>query len=128
MADQPIPFSEVLIGSPAQMIRQIGQAVADAQNALDSAAIQSQKALDKSFPELAQLGYQVTWYQIPSVEAELKVVVHLERTSREGRSQVGVFLAPFNAKYNSAFTFTAEGTSTVKVRIVPVPPPLSESV
>jgi len=127
MADQQTNFSEILIGPLALMIRQIAQAVADAQRALDSAAIQSQNALEEQFPDLAKMHYQVTWYQMPAVEAELKVAVHFEKTSSQSGSKVGVFLAPFNAKYQSAFAFAAEGTSTVKVRIVPVPPPISES-
>jgi hypothetical protein len=124
MTDRSISFSEILVGSLAQIIRQIAQGVADAQSALDTAAVQSQKTLDEKLPELASIGYQVTWYQIPTVEAELKVAVHFERTGEQSSNRVGVFLSPFNAKYQSAFSFAAEGASTVKLRIVPITPPI----
>ena len=128
MVEQQINFSEILIGPLSQMIRQIGQGVADAQAAFDAAAIQTQKTLGEHYPELAAAGYQVTWHQMPVVEAELKVAVHFERTGEQGSNRAGIFLSPFNAKYQSAFTFSAEGTSTLKLRIVPITPPISLSV
>lgn len=128
MADQPIDFSEILIVPLSQMIQKIAQGVAEAQRALDTSAMETQNTLQENYPALAQIGYQTTWYQIPEVVVELKVAVHYERTGKENTKRVGLFLSPFNAKYKNSFTYTAEGTSTLKLRIVPVPPPTLENV
>lgn len=59
-----VNMNEVLISPLATMVREIGASVADAQRALDAAAIDNQARLAAEHPELQALGYQVTWYQI----------------------------------------------------------------
>lgn len=120
MAEVPIDFSEILVGSLGEMIRKVGDGVAYAQTKLDEASLQAQKALPE---DLAAIGYQVTWYQMPEVVAELKLAVHFEATQGAGGAKKkGIFVSPFNAKYQSAFAYKAEGASTLRFRIVPVPP------
>ncbi len=128
MAEQQIDFSEILVVPLTQMIQNIGQGVAEAQRALDTSAMESQNTLQNNYPALAQIGYQVTWYQMPEVTVELKVAVHYEKTGEENNKKVGLFLSPFNAKYKNAFTYDAAGTSTLKLRIVPVPPLIPTNV
>lgn len=118
MAEEPINLSEILIGPLREMVKQIGSAVAAAQTSLDEAALKSQENLPK---ELREIGYQVTWYQMPDVTVELKVAVHYEKTP-SGGPLPRILLAPFNAKYQNAFTYSADGASTLRLRIVPVPP------
>ena len=120
-AEQQIDFSEILVVPLTQMIQNIGQGVAEAQRALDTSAMESQNTLQNNYPALAQIGYQVTWYQMPEVTVELKVAVHYEKTGEENNKKVGLFLSPFNAKYKNAFTYDAAGTSTLKLRIVAFP-------
>jgi len=115
-----VDFSEVLITPAATMIRELSASVAEAQRVLDAEAMASQAVLESTNPELAKAGYQVTWYQIPEAEVELKVAIHYER--KDALSPRKVYLAPFNAKYRTGLNFTADGASTVKIRIVPVPP------
>lgn len=119
MADA-VDFAEILATPAATMIREIGAGIAAAQRQLDQAAVAAQKALRETAPELEAAGYQVTWYQIPEATAEVRVAVHLER--RSAGAPPRLYLTPFNAKYRTGLQFTAEGSSRVTLRIVPVPP------
>lgn len=109
--------NEILITPVASMIRELSQSVADAQRQLDAAALTNQNALPAA---LRELGYEPTWYQIPEAEIELKMAVHYEQ--RNGAGPVRVWATPFNAKYRNSLSYTADGSSTLKLRIVPVPP------
>jgi hypothetical protein len=122
MPNREIIFNEVLIGTVETMVEKVALSVASAQKRLDAAALESQKKLAEEHPQLAQLGYQVTWYQMPEVEVELKMAVHYEKSETTGGSKSRIFVSPYNAKYKSNFSYTAEGASTLKFRIVPVPP------
>ena len=123
MADE-VNFSEILISPAAKLVREISQSVAEAQRDLDSAALESQAKLASTHPDLANAGYLVPWYQIPEVQVELKMAVHYER--KTSGSPVRVWLTPYNAKYGSTQNFSAEGTSTLKLKIMPVPPIVAE--
>jgi len=127
MADQQINFSEILVGPIEQMIEKIGQGIAKAQTSLDKAAIESQKSLLKDFKELADIGYKVNWYHMPEVVVDLKIAMHYEEEKTEGgEKKVGFFMSPFNAKYQNSFAYSADGASSLKIRIVPIPPPAFE--
>ncbi|MBR0657006.1 hypothetical protein [Plastoroseomonas arctica] len=115
-----VDFAEILITPAATMIREIGASVAAAQQALDQGSIAAQAALRAQAPELEAAGYQVTWYQIPEAQVEMKVAVHFEKKTTD--APLRMYLTPFNAKYRTGLDFAAEGTSTLKLRIVPVPP------
>jgi hypothetical protein len=94
---------------------------------LDQASLNAQEKLKSDHPDLAKIGYQVSWYQMPEVSVEMKMAVHYERKSQEDKS-ARVFLAPYNAKYKNAFTYAVDGASTLKLRIVPVPPAFAATV
>jgi hypothetical protein len=125
MPEQKTDFSEILVVPLTQMIQNIAKSVSEAQRALDITAMEMQNTLQNNYPDLARIGYQVSWYQIPEINVELKIAVHYERTGEENNRKVGLFLSPYNAKYKNAFTYNAEGSSTLKLRIVPVPPMIS---
>lgn len=127
MAERPIDFAEILVGSFEQMIQTIAQGVAEGQKRLDNASIESQRALGESFPELSKIGYQVTWYHMPEVLVDLKIAVHYEATTQGPVRRAGLFVSPFNAKYKSAFSYSADGASALRLRIVPIPPPILPS-
>ena len=112
-----VDVNEILVTPVATLIRELSQSVADAQVRLDAAALASQAALPA---ELRDLGYEPTWYQIPEATIELKMAVHYERSQPSG--PVRVWATPFNAKYRNALSYTADGSSTLTLRIVPVPP------
>ena len=111
-----VDVNEILVTPVATLIRELCQSVADAQVRLDAAALASQAALPA---ELRDLGYEPTWYQIPEATIELKMAVHYERGQPSG--PVRVWATPFNAKYRNALSYTADGSSTLTLRIVPVP-------
>ena len=115
-----VNMNEVLISPLATMVREIGASVADAQRALDAAAIDNQARLAAEHPELQALGYQVTWYQIPEAAVEMRMALHFEK--KDAAAPPRMYVAPFNTKYRNTFSFTADGSSTLKLRIVPVPP------
>ena len=79
------------------------------------------KDLAKDHPELQALGYQVSWYQIPEATVEMRMALHFEK--KQPQAAARMYVTPFNTKYRSTFGFTADGSSTLKLRIVPVPPP-----
>ena len=112
-----VNVNEILITPVATIIRELSKSVADAQLQLDAAALASQNALPA---ELHELGYEPTWYQIPEAQIELKMAVHYEQSS--GSGPVRVWATPFNAKYRNTLSYTADGSSTLTLRIVPVPP------
>jgi hypothetical protein len=115
-----VNMDEVLISPLATMVREISAGVAAAQRELDAAAIATQTQLATDHPELEALGYQVTWYQIPEAQVEMRMAMHFEKKTPQ--SPPRMYLAPFNSKYRNTFSFSADGSSTLKLRIVPVPP------
>jgi hypothetical protein len=121
MAESIADLSDILITPIARIVREIGESVGEAQKALDQASMQSQSNLQTSHPELAEIGYEVTWYQMPEVQVELKMAIHFEKKNTS--SPPKLYLAPFNAKYKNALSYTADGSSALKLRIVPVPAP-----
>jgi len=124
MPNDTLLLSEVLVTPLAQMVHQLAGAIAAAQTTLDAGAVERQRALEKEHPELHQIGYQVTWYQIPEVIVDLKMAVHYEETGEVGAKRRIVLVSPFNAKYSRSFSYAADGASTMKLRVVPVPPPV----
>jgi hypothetical protein len=116
MSDE-VDLNEILIAPVATLIREMSKSLADAQLQLDTAALAAQNALPQ---ELRELGYEPTWYQIPEAQIELKMAVHYERSQPSG--PVRVWATPYNAKYRNALSYSADGSSTLTLRIVPVPP------
>ena len=122
MAEE-VKFEEILIAPMEAIVRKIATSVAEAQRKLDDAALETQKKLTEEYPKLAEIGYIPTWYHMPEITVELKMVMHYEQTEETGGSRV--LWTPFNAKYKSTFAYEAEGTSNIKLKIVSTPPPLN---
>jgi hypothetical protein len=121
MPSQDVNLTEILVTPVESMIVKVAQGVASAQRSLDQAFYDGLVNPDKNDP-LTKFGYQPSFYQMSEIEVELKVATHIEeKKSGEGAR---MFLAPFNAKYKNSYTFTADGSSTLKIKIVPVPPPI----
>lgn len=109
----------------AEFAIQVGTGVARAQKALDEASLETWKAVetDPAFKALRDVGYQPTWYAIPLAEAEIKLFFHMEQETQTTPRRI--FALPFNAETQSKTSLTQEGTSQLKLRIVPTPPPLA---
>lgn len=120
-----VNMNEVLIAPLGNLVREMGKSIAAAQQELDAAALAAQQKIASDHPELAALGYQATWYQIPQAEVEMRMALHFEKPAAGKPTRL--YAAPFNVKYRNTLDFSAEGSSTLKLRIVPVPPPLGQA-
>jgi len=126
---EEVNFEEILIAPLEAIVRKVAASIAEAQRRLDEVALETHVKLKEIHPELADVGYVPTWYHMPEVNVELKMVMHYEEKG-EGREREKPRLlwAPFNAKYKSTLAFEAEGTSNIKLKIVSMPPPAALTV
>jgi hypothetical protein len=122
-------------------IAALGRGIGTAQTELDRSSIETQRRIDED-PLLSQYGLQATWYQMPKTELELKIAFSLQQEShgvpRRGTIEEPsgakpmitrrVLVEPINVLYSNQFGFNVNAASTVKLTIVPVPPPRSDSV
>jgi hypothetical protein len=104
-----------------QAVETVARGVAAAQTALDRASIAMQKEIDAD-TELAGLGLMATWYQLPEVDFEMKITLSVHE---KGGGQRGLFLAHYNASYKNRFSHDVTGTTTLKLKIRPVPAPVT---
>lgn len=125
MVEIDVDFQEILIAPLEDIIKKIAVSIAEAQLKLDEAAIETTEKLRERFPKLAEAGYTPTWYHMPEVNVELKMVVHYEEDTK---GKYRPFFGMFNAKYLAHYNFKAEGSSTLKFKITPIPPPVSLTV
>jgi len=126
MSDSTLDLVEEYFISFKDMIVQIAQGVAEAQEALDKQTLIIQGSINAN-PELSGLGLQATWYQIPEVTASIKVSVAIRKTIVGTESVTRIFFCPINATYKSEFDFDFQGTSEMSFKIVPVPSPIATS-
>jgi hypothetical protein len=133
MATDPLARAVEVFSSPIEgVIAALGAGIAEAQIALDRNSIQTQAEIDAD-PVLSQLGTQATWYQLPRVDLELKIAMTMseERNSGTGlapsallkQRAVKLIAQPVSASYQNHFNFSAQGSTVVKLSIVPVPAP-----
>jgi hypothetical protein len=124
----PEEIEEVLVRPLGDVLAKVGEGVAQAQRAMDLNAIATQTLIDND-PVLSEYGLQATWYHMPEVTLELKMSLAIKRqtvTDQSGRpriSKLSVLAAPYNAKVQNTLALDVQGTSTVKARIVSIPPP-----
>jgi hypothetical protein len=133
MAIDETPF-DALSAPLGDLIASVGLGVADAQRALDAASLAALRTIYESgedfFRELQAIGYKPTWYHIPEAEGEIQMALSLSGTeataptsgSAVPRSKVKLYAVPLDAGYTSRYNFTMTASSSVKFRIVPVPP------
>jgi hypothetical protein len=124
----PDEIEEVLLRPLGDVLAKVGEGVAQAQRAMDLNSLATQTLIDND-PVLSEYGLQATWYHMPEVTLELKMSLTLKRETRtdaSGRvrlSKLSMLAAPHNAKVQNTLGLDVQGTSTVKARIVSVPPP-----
>jgi len=129
------------------MVMQLASAIAEGQHKLDlvsielakimgdvtKAHIQLPKISDDAFAgtenlSLIAAGFIPTFYQFVDTILEVKMAITMSRTTK---FQIGVkarvgwacFSASVNAKYSSKYSYSAEGSSLIRTKIVPVPIP-----
>lgn len=114
----------ILVAPIAAFVRTIAESVADAQRALDRRSLEltAQIQTEPAYSALRDVGYVPTWYTIPEVQAEIKLTFYFEAT--RSAEQQRLLVLPWNAKTQANSTIREEGTSQLKIRIVPVPPPV----
>jgi hypothetical protein len=129
-------FSESL----ENFIAALGRGIGTAQTELDRSSIETQRRIDED-PLLSQYGLQATWYQMPKTELELKIAFSLQQESysmprRDTTEEPAIaepmitrriMVEPINVLYSNRFGFNVNAASTVKLTIVPVPPPRGDS-
>ncbi|MBL9102639.1 MAG: PASTA domain-containing protein [Myxococcales bacterium] len=130
--DRPEQMLDALSAPLGDLIAEVGRSVAEAQKALDAATIDNVRALAAaSGPDdpdrlLRQIGYQPTWYQIPEVTAEITVALALtgsgETSGKSSAPRMRMMAAPVDASYASRYNYELKAASSLKFRIVPVPP------
>ena len=115
------------------LIAAVGRGVSEAQRSLDAGSIATLREMydadEGTLVELRQLGYQPTWYQIPELEAEITMALSVSgQSSSSGvgagpaAGRVKLYAAPVDATFRNRYDFDLRAASSVKFRIVPVPP------
>ncbi len=88
---------------------------------------------------MMELGFVPSFYQFVDTVIDMKLTLRLRRhraesgslttteqrtgASRASKAKTVITTTPVDARYSSSYNFTAEMTSRVKTKIVPVPPP-----
>lgn len=136
-----------LISAPLEeLIVALGSGIGRSQAELDRHSMETQRRIDED-PVLSQYGLRASWYQIPRTELELKVNVVMEGREQRGEHAgvspapppgaaaaefvAGRVLAPLprahiepvNARYQNTFGYDVQAASTMRLEVVPVPPP-----
>jgi hypothetical protein len=117
------------------IVRMLGQAVADAQHALDQNSIATALQMAESRLELGgrslsliELGFLPPFYAFTdtTIEARMAFTVTEETTigvTGKVEAQIGVVAVSVEASYARKFGFSAEGSSAIATRLTSVPPP-----
>lgn len=120
MPDVP-QLTEEFVVAFEDAIAAIARGVAAAQKSLDQTSIGMQKEIDAD-AELAPLGLMATWFQIPEVDFEMKLAFSIQE---KGGGQRGLYSSMINASYARRFSYDVNGASALKLKIRPVPPPVT---
>lgn len=136
-------FDELTSVRIDQLIMSIGSGIARAQLDLDMTSLRiaelmsgTQKGSKVSFGSkeysLLQLGFTPTFYQFVETIIEVKVSISVTQSSESGsyssssekREDGGTTkVSSVSASYASKYQYSAEGSSLVRTRLVPVPAP-----
>ncbi|MEJ6951285.1 DUF4332 domain-containing protein [Natronospora cellulosivora (SeqCode)] len=106
-----------------QIIVSIGEGIAEAQQALDFNAIETQKTINND-EELRNSGIAATFYTMPETNFSLKMNYTVKRqASKNGKVNNNILISPINARYQNLFKMTLSSQSELNVKFVPTPPP-----
>lgn len=109
----------------SDIVVELGKGIAKAQQALDMAAIETQKQiLDNE--ELRSMGLNATWYAMPEVTFNLKMDYSVSKEdATEGEKSTRIKLSPINAKYRNYFKVSEGIQSQLNLKFTAIPPPAS---
>lgn len=116
--------SDALIRPVEEILIKVGRAVAETQKALDRNSADTQIFIEND-EVLNQYDLRATWYHMPEVVLELKMSLSMHELTKTdvGVSNLVLFGAPINASYVRNFDYDVAGSSQLKVKFVPIPPP-----
>ena len=121
--------------SVADMVKELGMAIAEAQYQMDQTAIRIARLLGDGEIEiggrkhnLLELGFTPTFYHLTEATVETKVSLSVTRSEEIGgeASIMGgyaFFAASVSASYSQKYSYTATGSSSITAKFVSVPPP-----
>jgi len=138
-----IKIGQELLNTPfAEMVSKTALAIAEGQTKLDENSINIAKTLAKTtikLPNLTDtnqeieisllaLGIKPTFYEFQEATIEVKIALTIANSTEikagvEGGVNLGVFSASVNASYANKYDFKGEGSSLLRMRLKPVPPP-----
>src|SRR6266496_4590381 len=111
------------------LVAALGRDISSAQAELDRNALRAQEEID-SDPQLAGLGLQAPWHQLPRVDFQVKLALTTaveapaQRAGAQIRpSAVRLIAQPLSAAYQNHFNYDVSGSSELSISLVPVPPP-----
>jgi hypothetical protein len=138
-----VDVGQELLNVPfAEMVEKLALAIAKGQTQLDMNSTEVAKFMaeqeielpgikpddaKQKFPIIA-LGFFPGFYQFQEAIIEVKMAITMA-TSTEAKVEAGAkvgwgpFAASVNASYSSKYDYKNEGSSLLRVRMVPVPPP-----
>ena len=128
MAEMQNIIEDVLVDPLEEVLFQVGRGIAQSQMELDKNSLATQVLIDNN-KDLRETGIKAPWYHFPEVNIELKMAlsVHGLAEKKEGKIQVvkfKIFSAPMNATYKNTFDFDFSGNSSIKAKLVSIPPPI----
>lgn len=141
MASNPLAdlLAESVAAPLGEVIAAVGQGVAEAQRALDEAAIAATLAIyetkgDAGMAMLQEIGYRPTFYVLPDTACEVQVSMRIggsgggDGSAGTARTPGAIgkartYVTPVDAGFAQRFGFQAQAAAKLTFRIVPVPAP-----
>ncbi|WP_457627755.1 hypothetical protein [Persephonella sp.] len=117
-------IEEVLATPIEKVLFNLGKGISAVQMELDRNSLATQIMIENT-PELKGKGLEATWYQIPEVDFELKISMHIVEKKKGNIREKSIFISPMNASYKNSLNYEVAGSSVLRLRIVPVPPPFN---
>lgn len=128
MAEVQKIIEAILIEPLEDILLHVGRGIAQSQLELDRNSLATQILIDNN-KDLRETGIKATWYHFPEVNIELKMNLFLhgivEKKDEKIQSiKMKIFSAPINATYKNTFDYDVAGSSTIRAKIVSIPPPI----
>jgi hypothetical protein len=132
-----------LLNTPfAEMVSKLATGIAESQTKLDTNSAEVAKFMSETkiaLPKLDDptqtedfaliaLGFFPGFYQFTEAIIEVKMAITMTRSSdfslsASAKAGIGCFSASVNASYSSKFSYSVEGSSLLRVKLAPAPPP-----
>ncbi len=138
-----VKVGQELLNVPfGDMVLQLAMAIAESQAKLDQNAVETTNFLanteitlpaitegegEKTFSLIA-LGFYPPFYNFPETIIEVKMAITMAKSNDfslgvKAKVGWGPFSASVNARYSSKYSYKVEGSSLIRTKIAPVPPP-----